>query len=96
MTAVAKKVFDALDYALQERVMVRIEGDSRFGKTESVRAWADMRPGLARIVRVPESNSLSDLLRSVLDALGIVYSDRTARKFCGSGSNTSFGRAGCS
>jgi hypothetical protein len=74
MTAVAKKVFDALDYALQERVMVRIEGDSRFGKTESVRAWADMRPGLARIVEVPESNSLSDLLRSVADALGIAYS----------------------
>ena len=74
MTAVAKKVFDALDYALQERVMVRIEGDSRFGKTESVRAWADMRPGLARVVEVPCSNSLEDLLRCVAESLGIGFS----------------------
>jgi hypothetical protein len=71
MTAVAKKVFDALDYALQERTMVRIEGDSRFGKTESIRAWADMRPGLARVVNVPCSNSVADLLRNVAQALGI-------------------------
>lgn len=71
MTEVSKKVFDALDYALQERAMVRIEGDSRFGKTESVRAWADMRPGLARVVNVPCSNSVADLLRNVAQALGI-------------------------
>jgi hypothetical protein len=71
MTAVSKKVFDALDYALQEKAMVRIEGDSRFGKTESVRAWADMRPGLARVVNVPCSNSVADLLRNVAQALGI-------------------------
>jgi AAA domain len=74
MTAVTKKVFDALDYALQERVMVRIEGDSRFGKTESVRAWADMRPGLARVVEVPSSNSLEDLLRRVAESLGLAFS----------------------
>ncbi|MCX6924819.1 MAG: AAA family ATPase [Verrucomicrobia bacterium] len=74
MTAVANKVFDALAYALEERVMVRIEGDSRFGKTESVGAWANMRPGVARIVKVPSSNSITDLLRRVADALGIAYS----------------------
>jgi hypothetical protein len=78
MTAVSKKVFDALDYALQERTMVRIEGDSRFGKTESIRAWADMRPGLARVVNVPSSNLLADLVRNVAQALGIAarYWDR--------------------
>lgn len=74
MTAVAKKVFDALDYALQERVMVRIEGESRFGKTEAIRAWADMRPGLARIVTVPSSNSIAGLVRRVAEALGISFS----------------------
>ena len=71
MTEVSKKVFDALDYALQERAMVRIVGESRFGKTESIRAWADMRPGLARVVNVPCSNSLADLLRNVAQTLGI-------------------------
>src|ERR1035441_10099802 len=73
MTAVAKKVFDALDYALQERTMVRIEGDSRFGKSESVKAWAAMRPGLARVVTVPDSNSLAGLLRRIAEALGIPF-----------------------
>ena len=81
MTAVAKKVFDALDYALQERVMVRIEGDSRFGKTESVRAWADMRPGLARIVNVPSSNSIAGLLRRVRKRWASHYHTGPGRKF---------------
>jgi hypothetical protein len=74
MTAVAKKVFDALDYASQERAMVRIEGDSRFGKSESIKTWAAMRPGLARVVTVPSSNSLPELLCSVAEALGIPFS----------------------
>jgi hypothetical protein len=71
MTAVTIKVWDALDYAIQERTMVRIEGDSRFGKTESVCAWCEMRPGLARLVSVPSSNSLADLHRKIAEALGI-------------------------
>jgi hypothetical protein len=78
MTAVAKKVFDALDYALQERVTVRIEGDSRFGKTEAGKAHVEIHPGLERRTVVPESNSLSDFLRAIADSLGIAYS-------CGTG-----------
>jgi len=74
MTAVTKKVFDALDYALQERTTARIEGDSRFGKTESAKVYADMRPGLVRMVRVPSSNSGEDLIRAVAEALGIAFS----------------------
>jgi hypothetical protein len=73
MTTVTRKVFDALDYALQEQVMVQIEGDSRLGKTESIKAWADMRPGLVRIVEVPSSNTLDGLLRRICDAHGITY-----------------------
>jgi hypothetical protein len=81
MTEVSKKVFDALDYAHQERAMVRIEGDSRFGKTESVRAWCDMRPGCARLVSVPSSNSLADLHKRIAEALGmdVSYGSRTQR-----------------
>lgn len=80
-TAVALKVFDALDYAYQERAMVRVEGDSRFGKTEAVKTWCEMRPGLARLVSVPCSNSVADLVRRVAEALGmeISYGSRAQR-----------------
>jgi len=80
-TEVTKRVFDALDYAVQERAMVRIEGDSRFGKTESVKAWCEIRPGRARLVSVPSSNSLTDLHRRVAEALGIEvsYANRAQR-----------------
>lgn len=78
-TAVTDKVFDALEYAFSERCMVRIEGDSRFGKTESIRAWCESRPGLARLVNVPSSNTLCDLLRKVADALGIPWTYNTTQ-----------------
>jgi hypothetical protein len=70
-TVVAVKVFDALDYANSERVMVRIEGDSRFGKSEAVETWAAMWPGRARVVRTPPSNNERDLYRAVAEAFGI-------------------------
>ena len=71
MTEVAKLVFDRLDYALAEKVMVRIEGGTRFGKTEALSAWVNMRPGLARLVRVPRDNSMASLFKRVGEALGI-------------------------
>lgn len=73
-TAVVEKVFDGLDYAWAERVMVRIEGDSRFGKTESIETWCAMHPGRARLVTVPCSNADADFYRAIADALGIAYS----------------------
>lgn len=79
MTAVTDKVFDALDYAKAEQSMVVIEGDSRFGKTESVRAWCESRPGLARLVNVPSSNTVDDLLRRVADAFGIRHTYSTSK-----------------
>jgi hypothetical protein len=78
-TAVTAKVFDALDYALSENCSVRIEGDSRFGKTQSIETWTSMQPGRARLVNVPASNTLIDLLRKVADAVGIAYSYKTSQ-----------------
>lgn len=71
MTQVSKRVFQEMEYALQEKVMVRIEGESGFGKTESLVAWCDGRPGVARMVRVPASNSMKDFMIAVGKALGI-------------------------
>jgi hypothetical protein len=71
MTEVATRVFDTLDYGMAEKVMVRIEGPSRFGKTEALKAWCDMRPGLARLVRVPCDNSMNSFFKRIAEALGI-------------------------
>ncbi|MBE0545723.1 MAG: ATP-binding protein [Verrucomicrobia bacterium] len=73
-TEVAERVFDALDYAWAEKRFVRINGNSRFGKTESVRVRAAMYPGRLRLVTVPCSNSLRDLVRAVAESLGISVS----------------------
>jgi hypothetical protein len=51
--------------------MVQIVGESRFGKTEALQAWCDMRPGLARLVRVPCDNSMGSFLRRIGEAFGI-------------------------
>ncbi len=79
MTAVTLKVFDALDYAWSENALVHIEGDSRFGKTESVRAWANMHPGRARLVATPCTNSDSDLYKEVANAIGMEVSASRSR-----------------
>ena len=81
MTEVAKLIFDRLDYALAEKVMVRIDGGSRFGKTESLDTWCDMRPGLARLVRVPCDNSMNSFFKRIGEALGIdcSYGSNTGR-----------------
>ena len=71
MTKVAELILDRLDYALAEKVMVRIEGGSRFGKTEALSAWVEMRPGLARLVRVPCDNSMASFFKRIGEALGI-------------------------
>lgn len=79
-TAVAGRVFDALEFAYSSRVMVMIEGNSRFGKTEAVKAWCDSRPGQARIVNVPSSNNLHDLISRAADAFGIQHTYSTPHR----------------
>jgi hypothetical protein len=81
MTSVAALVYDALDFAFEERAMVKIVGNPRFGKTEALRAWCEMRPGRARFVNVPSSNSLSDLHRAFGQAAGmdVSYGSRHQR-----------------
>jgi len=50
---------------------VMIEGNSRFGKTDAVRAWCQAHPGRARFVRTPPAGGEAELLREVAIALGI-------------------------
>ncbi len=78
MTEVALKVFDALEYSWQEKNLAQITGDSRFGKTEAVKAWCNAHPGRARLVSTPFSNCDADLYRAVADALGIEHDFKTS------------------
>jgi hypothetical protein len=74
-TEVAARIFDALEFAWSQVEWVRIEGNSRFGKTESIQAWCEMRPGIARLVKVPCSNSEADLHLAFAEALGMQVDD---------------------
>ncbi len=77
MTEVSLKIFDAMDYAWQEKALVHIEGDSRFGKTQSVKTWCAAWPGKARYFAVPCSNSDADLIKAIATALGMEFSFKT-------------------
>jgi hypothetical protein len=50
---------------------VIILGNSRFGKTEAIRAWARANAGVARIVETPAGNSEAELLAAIARAVGI-------------------------
>jgi len=69
-TEVSRKVNDALDYAWSDRAFVRLEGESRFGKTECTQAYCDGHPGRFRMVTVPSSNAETDFIRAVGLAFG--------------------------
>jgi hypothetical protein len=77
MTEVAKKCFDGLEYAWSEKALVMIEGDTRFGKTQSVRTWAEMSPGQARWVRTPCSNCEFDLFQAIAESIGLEVTLKT-------------------
>ncbi|MEQ1853274.1 MAG: AAA family ATPase [Chthoniobacteraceae bacterium] len=70
-TAVSREIFHWLGKARTTARSIVISGNSRFGKTEAVRAWAAMNPGLARIVETPAAGGEGDFLRAIADALGI-------------------------
>jgi hypothetical protein len=72
-TEVVTAVFETLDYAWHGKVLVQIEGNSRFGKTESVRAWCAMHPGKVRLVSTPSSNYDKDIYKAVAESLGLQF-----------------------
>lgn len=70
-TEITKLVFEWMSVAHETGRAVLIEGNSRFGKTEAIKLWCDMNPGIARLVNTPATNAIGDLLREVARALGI-------------------------
>ncbi len=70
-TEITKQVWEALDYALETRSLVHIDGDPRIGKTESIETRSLMYPGRFRMVKTPCSNSDGDFFKAIAIALGI-------------------------
>jgi hypothetical protein len=70
-TEVSRAVFDAFEYSWESKRLVRITGDSRFGKTESAKTYCAMYPGRFRLVKVPAGDADSDLIREVAECLGM-------------------------
>lgn len=75
-TTVSREIGKWLDKARATGRSIIIQGNSRFGKTEAIRAWAAMHPGQARIVETPSSGGESELLRAVAKSLGIEINAR--------------------
>jgi len=77
-TEVTKIVFRELEFARSQKVPVPIIGASRFGKTTAVSVWCEMRPGLARLVTVPDSNRERDFYAAHADPFGLQYNPSTS------------------
>lgn len=71
VTELGRLVYDALDYALEARCLVLIDGQARMGKTFSVKAWCDLHPGRARYVQVPSTNDDFGFYRAIAASLGV-------------------------
>jgi DNA transposition AAA+ family ATPase len=79
-TEVTLKVFDALNYAASERALVLLEGNSRFGKTQSVKTYCAAWPGKVRLFSTPCTNGEKDLYEAVAEAFGISFSLKTTTR----------------
>jgi hypothetical protein len=69
-TELGAQVYDTLDYSLQSRRLVLIEGLARMGKTFAAQAWCEQHPGRARYVQVASTNDEIGFYRAVAKALG--------------------------
>ncbi len=71
VTEIGRQVYDALDYALDGKCLVLVEGPARMGKTFAARQWVNEHPGRARYVQVPSTNDDISFLRAIASSVGI-------------------------
>lgn len=69
-TTVTRIVTDELDFALEARTFVLIEGREGIGKSEAARNWCDRNPGRAVYVRLESGTDETTLYRSIARAIG--------------------------
>lgn len=73
-TAVAKQIFEELDFALETRSFVLIEGREGIGKSEAASSWCAQRPGRAIYVRLEYGTDETTLYRSIARKVGTACS----------------------
>lgn len=79
LTEIGKKIWETLDYALNRRRMVVIDGLEGRGKTEALKAWCALHLGRARFVSLKGITSKTTAFREIARTLGIASSyTRTA------------------
>jgi hypothetical protein len=79
LTAIGRKVWETLDFALKSRRMVLVEGWEGRGKSEAAKAWCRMHRGESRFVDLRGVTSKTTVFRAIAKALGIASSySRTA------------------
>jgi hypothetical protein len=71
VTEIGAQIYDTLNYALEEKCLVLIEGMARLGKTFAAKQWSSERSGCARYVQVPSTNDDIGFFRAIAKALGI-------------------------
>jgi hypothetical protein len=71
LTAIGKKIWETLDYALASRGMVVLDGLEGRGKTEAVKAWCELHLGSARFVTLKGIANKTNAFREIAKALGI-------------------------
>ena len=79
LTAIGKKIWETLDFALASRGMVLLDGLEGRGKTEAVKAWCAGHLGTVRFVSLKGITSKTTAFREIARSLGIASSyTRTA------------------
>lgn len=73
LTSIGKKIWQTLDYALDGRNMVLLDGLEGRGKTEAVKAWCELHAGRARFVSLKGVTNKTAAFREMASALGIPY-----------------------
>jgi len=71
VTELGQIVNATLDYALNSRCMVLIDGLARMGKTFAAKAWCQQHPGRARYVQVPSTNDDIGFFRAIAKGIGV-------------------------
>jgi hypothetical protein len=79
LTAIGRKIWETLDFALATGNMVLLDGLEGRGKTEAIKAWCELHLGEARFVSLKGITSKTTAFREIAKALGIASSySRTA------------------
>lgn len=71
VTSIGRLLSSALDYCVESRRLVLIDGMPRIGKSAGAKAWCAANPGRARYVECPSTNDDFSFFRAIALSLGV-------------------------